>query len=85
MKSLIKVDSQEDGVLISLAIKLEPSEAGKVMISAVGGDLLSPEELVELHEQYGIGVSLAMLRTYLFSCANSGYTTSPKKRRRKKK
>ena len=85
MKSLIKVEHGEDGTTISLAIKLSPSEAGKTMVNMSEGMMITADELVDQHKKYGIGVALALLRTYIWYCADTGYLNPQKKVRRKKK
>lgn len=85
MRSLFKVRQDEKGVTISLAIRLSPKEAGKVPVSSTEEGIITASDLERNYNEYGIGVLLALLRTYIFYCADDNYVKPRDPKRRKKK
>jgi len=86
MKHLFKVDIQEDGVLLSLGIKITPEEVIRISQNSTDPRCGYPGDLQEGYEEQGLEWLLHLLRIYIsFGRFPSEFKPPEKKKKRSKK
>lgn len=66
MKSLVSVEVKGDEVIVSFALKLLVKGSEKRLPGMTTDESFSHEDLVSVHEKYGLTVFLAYLRSWLW-------------------
>ena len=75
MESAFNVDSDSNRTIMSLAIRLEPNEIGRMLIHAASDQRMDPDDLLQTYEDYGVCVLLACLRCYVFDATAEEQST----------